>query len=145
MQKNCCENKEQIINIQESYRLINQENLNNNNKLKAVKTSNISMNSLNYKCSKKQSITTRPNSIITSKLRRNTMDYQSILSDFKFFNRLYAIQSLSGTGALKIGQRFLSEFYPFKKKIFLSSPTWGNHLAIAQSCHFDIGKYSYYD
>jgi aspartate aminotransferase len=66
-------------------------------------------------------------------------------SDFKFFNRLYAIQSLSGTGALKIGQRFLSEFYPFKKKIFLSSPTWGNHLAIAQSCHLDIGKYRYYD
>ena len=86
MQKNCCENKEQIINIQESYRLINQENLNDKNKLKAVKTSNISMNSLNYKCSKKQSITTRPNSIITSKLRRNTMDYQSILSDLHYYN-----------------------------------------------------------
>ena len=31
-------------------------------------------------------------------------------SDFKFLNRVAAIQSLSGTGALRIGQRFLSEF-----------------------------------
>ena len=40
-------------------------------------------------------------------------------SDFKFLNRVAAIQSLSGTGALRIAQKFLSEFFPFKKKYFL--------------------------
>ena len=28
MQKNCCENKENVINIQQSFRLINIENIN---------------------------------------------------------------------------------------------------------------------
>ena len=66
-------------------------------------------------------------------------------NDFKYLNRIAAIQTLSGTGALRIGQRFLSKFYPFKKKIFLSIPTWGNHHAIAQGAGLDIGEYRYYD
>ena len=37
-------------------------------------------------------------------------------SDFKYMDRLAAIQSISGSGALRIGQRFLYQFYPFKKK-----------------------------
>ena len=66
-------------------------------------------------------------------------------SDFKYLNRVAAIQTLSGTGALRIGQRFLSKFYPFKKKIFLSKPTWGNHHAIAEGALLEIGEYRYYD
>ena len=66
-------------------------------------------------------------------------------SDFKYLNRIAAIQSLSGTGALRIGQRFLSDFYPFNKKIFFSSPTWGNHLNIARGAGLEIGEYRYYD
>ena len=87
MQKNCCENKEDVINIQQSFRLINIENINDKTKLKGVKNSNISINSINNKVSKKQSITTRPNSLIAPNFRRNTMDYQSILSDLKYFNK----------------------------------------------------------
>ena len=34
-------------------------------------------------------------------------------SDFQFLNRIAAIQSLSGSGALRIAFRFLFEFYPF--------------------------------
>ena len=130
MQKNCCENKEQIINIQESYRLINQENLNNNNKLKAVKTSNISMNSLNYKCSKKQSITTRPNSIITSKLRRNTMDYQSILSDFKYFNQFNKSLCNYRRLASEKKENYMAIYYEKKRKLaknFLFNEAMGNN------------------
>ena len=66
-------------------------------------------------------------------------------SDFKYLNRIAAIQSLSGTGALRIGQRFLSDFYPFNKKISFSSPTWGNHLNIARGAGLEIGEYRYYD
>ena len=54
------------------------------------------------------------------------------------------MQSLSGSGALRIGKRFLFEFYPFHKKIYLSKPTWGNHIAIAKSARLEVGEYRYY-
>ena len=66
-------------------------------------------------------------------------------SDFKYLNHIAAIQCLSGTGSLRIGQQFLSKFYPYKKKIFFSSPTWGNHYAIAEGAHLEICHYRYYD
>ena len=66
-------------------------------------------------------------------------------SDFKYLNRLSAIQTLSGTGALRVGKRFLSDFYPFKKKIYLPVPTWANHYSIAEGAHLEIGEYRYYD
>ena len=65
--------------------------------------------------------------------------------DFKYLNRVAALQSLSGSGALRIGKRFLFEFYPFHKKIYLSKPTWGNHIAIAKSARLEVGEYRYYD
>ena len=66
-------------------------------------------------------------------------------SDFQFLNRIAAIQSLSGSGALRIAFRFLFEFYPFKKKIYFPKPTWGNHLTIARGARHEIGEYRYYD
>ena len=66
-------------------------------------------------------------------------------SDFKYLNRVAAIQSLSGTGALRVAQKFLAEYYPFKKKIFFTSPTWSNHYSIAQGAKLEIGEYRYYD
>ena len=66
-------------------------------------------------------------------------------SDFKYLNRIAAIQTLSGTGALRISQRFLFENYPYNKKIYLSKPTWGNHHAIASGAKLEIGEYRYYD
>jgi len=65
--------------------------------------------------------------------------------DFKYMKRLAAIQTLSGSGALRIGQRFLSLNYPYKKKIYLSNPTWGNHHAIATGANLETGEYRYYD
>lgn len=65
--------------------------------------------------------------------------------DFKYFDNIAAIQSLSGTGALRIGQRFLFEFYPYSKKIYFSKPTWGNHYSIAKGAGLEIGEYRYYD
>lgn len=65
--------------------------------------------------------------------------------DFKYLNRIASIQTISGSGALRIGQKFLYEFYPYKKKIFFSGPTWGNHLAIAGGTGLELGEYRYYD
>ena len=66
-------------------------------------------------------------------------------SDFKYLNRIAKIQTLSGTGALRMGQKFLFIFYPFKKKIYYSNLTWANHLAITTGTNLEIGKYRYYD
>lgn len=66
-------------------------------------------------------------------------------SDFKYLNRIATIQTLSGTGSLRLGQTFLHDLYPFKKKIYLSTPTWGNHFAIANAANLETGEYRYYD
>ncbi len=47
-------------------------------------------------------------------------------------NRAVAVQSLSGTGALREGFEFLSEFYTKSRTVYVPSPTW--------SIHFDIAK-----
>jgi aspartate/tyrosine/aromatic aminotransferase len=44
--------------------------------------------------------------------------------------RVATVQSLSGTGALRIAAAFISRFMG-KPLILISDPTWGNHLSIA--------------
>jgi aspartate aminotransferase len=53
-------------------------------------------------------------------------------------------QSLSGTGALRIGGQFLAKFYPGAKKIYVPSPTWGNHNAIFKDCGLEVAPYRYF-
>ena len=40
--------------------------------------------------------------------------------------RVCTVQSLSGTGALRLGAEFLSK-YMKERKVYLPNPTWGNH------------------
>lgn len=42
------------------------------------------------------------------------------------------VQTISGTGALRVGAMFLSKFYQFPgdKECYMPDPTWGNHLPI---------------
>lgn len=58
--------------------------------------------------------------------------------------RIAGVQTLSGTGACRIGGKFLSTFYP-GKPIFLPVPTWGNHHKIFAECGLDVQTYRYYD
>lgn len=61
-------------------------------------------------------------------------------------DKLAAVQSLSGTGACRIGGMFLSKFSPEdKKQIYIPDPTWGNHIAIFKECGLEVNKYRYYD
>lgn len=55
------------------------------------------------------------------------------------------VQSISGTGALRIGGAFFNAFFPGAKEIFLPTPTWGNHIPIFQHSGLKVSKYSYYD
>lgn len=54
-----------------------------------------------------------------------------------------ATQTLSGTGACRIGGEFLSKFYPVKK-IYIPDPTWGNHIAIFEESGMEVIRYRYY-
>jgi aspartate aminotransferase len=55
------------------------------------------------------------------------------------------VQSISGTGALRIGSEFLSKWYPNSKVVYQPSPTWGNHVPIFKFAGVDVKNYRYYD
>ena len=59
--------------------------------------------------------------------------------------RIAAIQTISGTGAIRIGMRFLSDFYTLSKEVYVPTPTWGNHLAIAKGAGLIPKYYKYYN
>lgn len=59
--------------------------------------------------------------------------------------RTATVQSISGTGALRIGGAFFNSFFPGSKEIYLPIPSWGNHTPIFQHSGLKVGKYSYYD
>jgi len=52
-------------------------------------------------------------------------------------------QSISGTGALKIGAEFLGKFAG-QKQIWLPKPSWGNHTPIFKNAGLDVQGYTYY-
>ena len=57
-----------------------------------------------------------------------------------------AVQTLSGTGACRIGGEFFGRFLPSdSKKIYVPNPTWGNHVKIFGACGLEVQRYRYYD
>ncbi|KAK4692808.1 hypothetical protein P7C71_g4463, partial [Lecanoromycetidae sp. Uapishka_2] len=59
-------------------------------------------------------------------------------------DRVAITQSISGTGALRIGGEFLARFYP-TKKIFIPTPSWANHNAVFKDSGLEVVKYRYYN
>eukprot|EP00814_Leptocylindrus_danicus_P010497 CAMPEP_0116031340 /NCGR_PEP_ID=MMETSP0321-20121206/17451_1 /TAXON_ID=163516 /ORGANISM="Leptocylindrus danicus var. danicus, Strain B650" /LENGTH=416 /DNA_ID=CAMNT_0003506437 /DNA_START=89 /DNA_END=1339 /DNA_ORIENTATION=- len=55
-----------------------------------------------------------------------------------------AVQTLSGTGACRIGGEFFGRFLGKGHKIYLPNPTWGNHVNIFKDCGLDVQRYRYY-
>ncbi|XP_026324991.1 aspartate aminotransferase, mitochondrial [Hyposmocoma kahamanoa] len=55
------------------------------------------------------------------------------------------VQTLSGTGALRLGMEFIMKHYAKNKEIFLSTPTWGNHPQICNMIGLKHSKYRYYN
>ncbi|CDG84060.1 amino acid aminotransferase [Janthinobacterium agaricidamnosum] len=58
--------------------------------------------------------------------------------------RAVTVQSLGGTGALKIGADFLQRFAP-GAQVYISDPSWENHRALFESAGFVVNNYAYYD
>ncbi|KAI9869466.1 MAG: aspartate transaminase aat1 [Trichoglossum hirsutum] len=59
--------------------------------------------------------------------------------------RVAITQSISGTGALRIGGAFLERFYPGGKKIYTPTPSWANHNAVFSDSKLQVEKYRYYN
>jgi aspartate aminotransferase len=60
-------------------------------------------------------------------------------------DRIAVTQSISGTGALRIGGAFLERFYPGEKKIYLPTPSWANHSAVFKDSKLQVEGYRYYN
>lgn len=60
-------------------------------------------------------------------------------------DRIAITQSISGTGALRIGGEFLNRFYPHAKKIYIPTPSWANHNAVFKDSGLEVVKYKYYN
>lgn len=60
-------------------------------------------------------------------------------------DRVAITQSISGTGALRIGGEFLARHFPGYKKIFIPTPSWANHNAVFKDSGLQVEKYRYYN
>ncbi len=58
--------------------------------------------------------------------------------------RIATVQTLGGTGALKVGADFLKHLNP-GAAVLISDPSWENHRALFSQAGFDVGSYPYYD
>merc|ERR1719361_1245963 len=57
------------------------------------------------------------------------------------------MQSLSGTGSLRVVSGYLQRNWEGDKlpEIWISDPTWGNHIPIFEHMGFTVKKYPYWD
>jgi aromatic-amino-acid transaminase len=58
--------------------------------------------------------------------------------------RIATIQTLGGSGALMIGADFLHHYFP-NSRVWVSQPTWENHIAIFAGAGYKVGYYPYFD
>ncbi|MDF2625683.1 MAG: aromatic amino acid aminotransferase [Kosakonia cowanii] len=58
--------------------------------------------------------------------------------------RVATIQTLGGSGALKVGADFLKRYFPHSG-VWVSDPTWENHIAIFEGAGFEVSTYPWYD
>ena len=58
--------------------------------------------------------------------------------------RALTVQTLGGTGALKVGADFLRRLNP-DAGLWISNPSWENHRAIFEYAGFRVSEYAYYN
>ena len=59
-------------------------------------------------------------------------------------NRIVTLQTLGGTGALKVGADFLKRISP-NAQVWISDPSWENHRGLFENAGFKVNSYPYYD
>lgn len=65
-------------------------------------------------------------------------------SEVVLSGRAVTVQTLGGTGALKIGMDFL-HLVCGENKAVTSKPTWGNHNSLLAQAGYEVSGYRYYD
>ncbi len=58
--------------------------------------------------------------------------------------RIATVQTIGGSGGLKVGSDFLKRYYP-DSQVWVSDPTWDNHRAMFEGAGFTVNTYPYYD
>ncbi|MBX9296730.1 aromatic amino acid transaminase [Chromobacterium piscinae] len=58
--------------------------------------------------------------------------------------RIATLQTLGGSGALKVGADFLKRYFP-ASGVWVSDPTWDNHVAIFEGAGLAVDRYPYFD
>ncbi|MBM3493443.1 MAG: aspartate/tyrosine/aromatic aminotransferase, partial [Armatimonadetes bacterium] len=58
--------------------------------------------------------------------------------------RAVTVQSLGGTGALRVGAELLRRFVP-GRTVWVSTPSWENHRALFEAAGHTVNQYAYYD
>lgn len=66
-------------------------------------------------------------------------DHEAVTS-----GRTATIQTIGGSGALKVGADFLRRYFP-QSQVWVSDPTWDNHRALFEGAGFQVNTYPYYD
>jgi aspartate/tyrosine/aromatic aminotransferase len=56
------------------------------------------------------------------------------------------MQTVSGTGALRIGFQLMKNFYPeMRSKVYFPNPTWSLHYNIIKDAGFEVDHFRYYN
>lgn len=58
--------------------------------------------------------------------------------------RIATIQTIGGSGALKVGGDFLKRYFP-DSQVWVSDPTWDNHRSMFEGAGIKVNDYPYYD
>jgi aromatic-amino-acid transaminase len=58
--------------------------------------------------------------------------------------RVATIQSIGGSGALKVGADFLRRHFP-ASEVWFTDPTWENHIGVFEGAGFTTHNFPYYD
>ncbi len=64
-------------------------------------------------------------------------------SDLVKHSRAVTVQSVGGTGALKVGADLLKRLSP-NAAVYISNPSWENHRALFEAAGFEVRDYAYY-
>lgn len=65
-------------------------------------------------------------------------------NEFVQNNKVATVQTLGGTGALKVGADLLKKYFP-SSEVWISNPSWENHRAIFETAGFKVNQYIYYN
>jgi aromatic-amino-acid transaminase len=58
--------------------------------------------------------------------------------------RIATIQSVGGSGALRVAADFLRQHFP-DSQMWVSDPSWDNHVSLFRTAGFKVNSYPYYD